>query len=183
MNAESLRTRAAPSSQGLMRRSRRMAGKRARSATTGGTTARIATHEALFHQPNRPAKTDDALSHHCQAASVTSRVRTWSGTFDELQMFCVQEGGGVSEWQPISTAPKDDQRILLCNAKCHPEDFDGQIAVGLWTDRHGGQAANDEYIWADWNRGLTNGDVWMPVEFIPTHWMPLPDPPASNTGE
>jgi len=62
-------------------------------------------------------------------------------------------------WQPIETAPKDGSSILLWNG-----DF---VASGAWepwpVDGHIMHRATDH----DW----TCDD--------PTHWMPLPDPPAS----
>jgi hypothetical protein len=53
-------------------------------------------------------------------------------------------------WQPIETAPKDGTRILLwCGSKAHT--FVGQ-----------------------WSRGS-----WVGAKYhTPTHWIPLPAPPA-----
>lgn len=53
----------------------------------------------------------------------------------------------ISEWQPISTAPKDT-RILAYN-----KEWDERVVV--LTLRGGAWAAG----------------------YAPTHWMPLPDPP------
>lgn len=59
------------------------------------------------------------------------------------------------EWQPIETAPKDGTDILT------------------WT--HLPDAFNP-YIVVKWKRG-----TWVAVdplgEYLPTHWMPLPEPP------
>jgi hypothetical protein len=57
----------------------------------------------------------------------------------------------VSDWQPISTAPKDGTWVLLYS------QHDG-IRIGNW----------DRIEWAD------DGDG---VALEPTHWMPLPEPP------
>lgn len=68
------------------------------------------------------------------------------------------------EWQPIETAPKDGTEILVC-APSHGKG-PGQFVVivtfldGEWTtDRN----SFDHSIWP------------------PTHWMPLPHPPSSDT--
>lgn len=58
----------------------------------------------------------------------------------------------MSEWQPIETAPKDEELILA-----------GQWLSGRWEVRNGRWLANR----------------WPFVGFSqPTHWMPLPTPPA-----
>ena len=54
------------------------------------------------------------------------------------------------EWQPIETVPKDGARILL------------------WTNDYKGRA----YIDCVLPNGETNT-----YSCIPTHWMPLPQPP------
>jgi hypothetical protein len=55
------------------------------------------------------------------------------------------------DWQPIETAPKDDETWVLA--------FNGdEYAVCIWT-----------------------GEYWSDNEYMmrpqPTHWMPLPEPP------
>lgn len=67
----------------------------------------------------------------------------------------VRELEGERGWRPIETAPKDGTTVLA---------------------RQGNWAAFHTY----WN-----GDSWSPVEyngsFRPTHWQPLPLPPAGTT--
>lgn len=66
----------------------------------------------------------------------------------------------MSDWQPIETAPRDGTLVLLYSIKPsrknRPQMQVGYCHIGL------------------------GGDVWVtggwPVR--PTHWMPLPDPPA-----
>jgi len=58
----------------------------------------------------------------------------------------------VSEWQPIETAPKDGTRVLL-------GFMGGTVLSGSW--RHG---------WA--------ADGSLQNDLRPTHWQPLPNPPA-----
>jgi hypothetical protein len=58
------------------------------------------------------------------------------------------------EWQPIDTAPKDGQQVLVYE--------EGAIFISQWVDN------KDEGIgW--WDHGIV-----LPP---PSHWMPLPDPP------
>lgn len=67
----------------------------------------------------------------------------------------------MSEWQPIETAPKDENTyVLACRAG-------SKIPAVLGWDGDG-----EEGHWY-WFNGVFREDV------IPTHWMPLPDPPVS----
>jgi hypothetical protein len=60
----------------------------------------------------------------------------------------------MSEWQPISTAPKDREILLLVDVVIGP-----MLAVqGCWCS---------DGEWVD-----INGDL-----FSATHWIPLPDQP------
>ena len=67
-------------------------------------------------------------------------------------------------WQPIETAPKDHTNILLAYRVEHGDELwvgNGYYETGLMSD------------------GIYVG--WMCEDMencIPTHWMPLPDPPA-----
>lgn len=62
-------------------------------------------------------------------------------------------------WRPIETAPKDGSNVLLVNRK-------GNIAAGSWLA--GG--------W--WLRGGNGPDAFFNRHHGPTHWQPLPSPPA-----
>jgi hypothetical protein len=69
----------------------------------------------------------------------------------------------MSEWQPIESAPKDADALLLF------EDGEG-VHQGYWYDLD----ANDQYWVSAETQGLTGGRM------NPTHWMPLPDPPSAT---
>ncbi len=60
----------------------------------------------------------------------------------------------VPAWQPIETAPKDGSQVLVWD--------DGAMFISWWNE--------EEHAWID------NG----PVQPPPTHWMPLPPPPAAQ---
>jgi len=66
-------------------------------------------------------------------------------------------------WQPIETAPRDKTAILIYEppAAIVVAWFIGEGQQDLWTD------------------GQTRGIYDDPLEYIPTHWMPLPDPPTA----
>lgn len=73
------------------------------------------------------------------------------------------EGSDMSEWQPIETAPKDAELLLL---------YDEQegVRAGFWDAVEISPAG-----WiATETQGLTCGRM------EPTHWMPLPDPPREG---
>jgi hypothetical protein len=60
------------------------------------------------------------------------------------------------EWQPIETAPKDGQHIILALSE-------GWIGVGYYDD-------DPEFSSLGWV-------VFGSGQQQPTHWMPLPEPP------
>jgi hypothetical protein len=65
----------------------------------------------------------------------------------------------MTEWQPIETAPKDGTKVLLF---CNPCG----AGVGLFHLRR------KLWVLGDPNE-LEAEDI-----IFPTHWMPLPEPPA-----
>lgn len=65
------------------------------------------------------------------------------------------------EWLPIESAPKDGRDLWLYT----PSDEPAQV-VGYWADSWGGWNWRDSVI-AD----------CAAEELLPTHWMPLPEPP------
>jgi hypothetical protein len=64
-------------------------------------------------------------------------------------------------WQPIHTAPKNAEPILL-------SDGSG-VSVGCWSGRWVA-VANDRPAWEH------DGEGFVSLDLDPTHWMPLPDP-------
>ena len=91
-------------------------------------------------------------------------------------------------WRPIETAPKDGTDILLWSSV--GVRGDGGATIGRWTSEEecrrqigdcGGECRCPEYeyddpSWISWDGGFT-------LEHPPTHWRPLPPPPALSTGE
>lgn len=73
------------------------------------------------------------------------------------------------DWQPIATAPKDGTEILLW------EDGLDEPAIGAFISFAdvGGPPEGYHDGWYDTMQGT--------CEFTPTHWQPLPKPPASLT--
>jgi hypothetical protein len=66
-------------------------------------------------------------------------------------------------WQPIETAPKDEDYLLLL--------FNGRTTVGGWTPKR--TLSSGRHTWerpAGWWTQDDSGHS-------PTHWMPLPEPP------
>ncbi len=72
-------------------------------------------------------------------------------------------------WQPMETAPKDGVPIRLFAPEFIDEDFCPHGSVeGYWQDEQG-------WIGACWDACQ---DVWEARVIRPTHWQPLPAPPA-----
>lgn len=78
-----------------------------------------------------------------------------------------------NSWQSIETAPRDGTQVLLCRAV----DVDGKpirdeawgifIQVAAWWEGDG---------WIVYCSQIQEPRL----HFEPTHWMPLPDPPATT---
>lgn len=74
----------------------------------------------------------------------------------------------MTDWQPIETAPKDGTRILLLGK----EYGEPKVSIGAYQDN---KVWSDESSTTDDGYGWYGHDNWSPT---PTHWMPLPEPPA-----
>ncbi len=77
-------------------------------------------------------------------------------------------------WQPIDTAPKDGTVVIL-----YVPGTDSSVRLGWYvqeeTVRHGKVIRSvDEWYWRD---GFFSG-IFGQKDDAPTHWMPLPEPPA-----
>lgn len=79
----------------------------------------------------------------------------------------------MTEWQDISTAPKDDLVLLYGKLRPHPDNVQ---LYGDWDMRCRCVACWDD-IDEDW---CPVGSTWEGPWFEPTHWMPLPPPPATK---
>lgn len=70
----------------------------------------------------------------------------------------------MREWQPIETADKEAYAILLTDGR--------EVDVGGWVSAadQGAEMGEEYAIAAGW---------WFlgNIDMVPTHWMPLPDPP------
>lgn len=74
----------------------------------------------------------------------------------------------MAGWRPIETAPKDGTRVLVYQED-EASDMTPQIA--WWITWHGEEGWH--ICWD--NEPLQNNSAFAP----PTHWAPLPEPPAS----
>ena len=84
---------------------------------------------------------------------------------DRAEMYDAMIAAAPSGWQPIETAPRDGTNVLLVNRK-------GNMATGLWMSGP---------IGTGWVlRGGSAPNVFFNEHHGPTHWMPLPAPPAHD---
>jgi len=109
------------------------------------------------------------------------------GSFTELT-FHLKEGT-LTEWQPITTAPKDGTRILIARFAWHTDTV--KLPEGsrkwYWRIRQGHYQGPRKYSlayaisgfwsakWGNWNDGVEPAGL-----HEATHWMPLPDPPKTE---
>jgi hypothetical protein len=82
------------------------------------------------------------------------------GQAEEITKLRQQLAKPAVEWMPIESAPKDGTEILLCTLNPVLPD----IGLCYW---------RDDNVMTGWTWGLGHGFT------NPTHWQPLPNPPAA----
>jgi len=83
---------------------------------------------------------------------------------------------GQREWQPIESAPKDGTPIRLYDPEYDDEEMNSSLD-GHWSDgAHDDQGGFQAAVWDN------SQDYFATVDVNPTHWTPLPKPPAIRTG-
>lgn len=114
---------------------------------------------AGYHQrANAAFDVGDGMSESVEKITMTDELRKELG----VPANCVSiSHGGMSNWQPIETAPKDGTCVLV------------------WVDVHGEHVTSVPYACAayfggDWWRDRRTGQF---LVGRPTHWQPLPEPP------
>lgn len=87
-------------------------------------------------------------------------------------------------WQPIKTAPKNDKLVLLWARELGltPKQPMG-ITIGMYDPdfkNTGSTLGGENYT--GWRTIIGWGDEYSMVypDLVPTHWMPLPDPPKDT---
>jgi hypothetical protein len=75
-----------------------------------------------------------------------------------------------NEWRDIESAPKDGTRVWLW--------WDGKLRLAHWHE-----AENPPSIGGRFANWLTDDKGSVSAVTKPSHWMPLPDPPSSASGE
>jgi hypothetical protein len=81
--------------------------------------------------------------------------------------------GGVTEWFPIKTAPKDGSTVILGGADCGTGE-------GFW---HDGSECYGHRGGAGWFWECDRSGLLTASNTCPTHWMPLPAAPKTEEGE
>lgn len=81
----------------------------------------------------------------------------------------------MSEWQPIETAPKDGEPVLLY--KPNERMVGSYVTVGWWSpdDGEGGGVWHDKTGCLGYFSRIAEAK-----QGYPTHWMPLPQPPVNH---
>jgi hypothetical protein len=77
------------------------------------------------------------------------------------------------DWQPIETAPKDGTEIDIWGGV----DV-GRVAGAFWGQRSADKAQREHFGFDEFGWCREGEDGWIYPITWPTHWMPLPAPPA-----
>ena len=82
------------------------------------------------------------------------------------------------EWQPIESVPKDGTDIFLAEVTgaLHVGLAWGEIDVGCWGEIHDEDGLGNPVTFYGWTSNSGHIEE-------PTHWMPLPAPPAKRQRE
>ena len=100
------------------------------------------------------------------SAAFIDAVEASLGDLVPKDLFALARRGAAVQWRPIEEAPKDGTCIMVGAGKWEPE-------VACWSDS----------VWlTGWYCGGGRSDSYGP-SFNPTHFMPLPPPPAGETSD
>ena len=80
----------------------------------------------------------------------------------------------MSEWQPIETSPKKTEVFI-------GSFIDGEFRFGRSEMFYEHANEFEGETWSGWIWSIDDCDE--PIAECPTHWMPLPKPPAMPQGE
>lgn len=108
-----------------------------------------------------------------ESSGVEVRTLTLGHFREAHRLVLAERGKGMSEWQPIETAPKDGTEILLLFTEPPFGAGDTNIAVGFWS--------NTTSVWDEetpWFASEADSKPLTAFGAKATHWMPLPPPPA-----
>jgi hypothetical protein len=93
----------------------------------------------------------------------------------------------VSGWQPIETAPQQRKLIVFyrnsagkgrCVMACYYRAHSLEMESGCEDGADYDENEDVYYAPAGWYEEHETDDPMMPLAAPPTHWMPLPEPPA-----
>jgi hypothetical protein len=129
------------------------------SASSALSPQPVTSEPVAWHIPGSIAVTKDR--------DITDRWRFGNPNSEILPLYAspqpVTKPAMGEGWMPIETAPKDGARFLTFHDRL---DGDFNVAMAWWS---GDRLEGHGWSYASWN--------------MPTHWMPLPAPPATGGEE
>jgi len=85
-----------------------------------------------------------------------------------------------NKWQPIETAPKDGTEILAYREDCGVLLIRYGCLVDFETEQDQKKYSEDDLFQRDWFMADFIMGWRLECDLVPTHWMPLPEPPADG---
>lgn len=98
-------------------------------------------------------------------------IQQWLGTNGLEQLEAIADTLEAQQWQPMETAPKDGRYVLLSDGRTLCD-------VGIWMPKREAQVS----ALSGFVERMAIPEGWFNgprCRVKPTHWMPLPAPPAT----
>ena len=84
-------------------------------------------------------------------------------------------------WQPIESAPRNGRKLLLWREDCGVQMGKWMAPCDFLDESYAEKFSENNWFEPDWFICDYEGSYRMSNDWLPTHWMPLPEGPAEQT--